>query len=109
MPIPSDGCALVPEGAPVVLGTELDPAEVPQLDQLPVGTRHGQVGELLRRLELAQRAHRELPPVGLDPAGRNLDVPAPDSLLDVLHGESARRQLRGRQPDPHRETPLTDR
>ena len=100
--------ALEPERAPLVLGAELHAAEVLELDQHAAGVGHDQLGELVGRLELAERADGELAAVGLDAAGRHLDVAAPDGLLHVLHGQTARRQLGGGEPYPHREAPLAE-
>ena len=41
------------------------------------------------------------------PAGTST-LRRPDRLLDVLHREAARRQLGGREPDPHREAALAE-
>jgi hypothetical protein len=40
--------------------------------------------------------------------GGNLDIAAPDGLLDVLHREPASRELGGVEPDPHGKAPLAE-
>jgi hypothetical protein len=99
---------LVAQGAPLVLRPQLDPAQIAQLDQHPVGVAHHQIGELLRSLELPQRPDGELAPLRLDAARRHLDVAAPDGLLDVLDGEPPGRELGGVEPHPHREAALAE-
>ena len=94
------GCPLESQGAALVLGGQLDPAEILQLDEDAALAADHQVAELLRRLQLAEGAHRELAPLGLDAPGGDLDVAAPDGRLHVLDRESPRRQLRGARATP---------
>ncbi len=89
-----------------VLGPKLDVCNILELHDLPALTRHDHLPEFPRRLQLAQRPDRELPPRRLDAAGGNLDVARDDRAFHVLHGEASCRQLVGLYPRAHREAPL---
>src|SRR2546430_3629908 len=60
---------------------------------LPILTRHDQLPEFPRRLELAQGPDRELPPRRFDAAGGNLDVARVDRAFHVLHRRSEERRV----------------
>ena len=100
--------ALEAQGAPLVFRSQLHPAQVLELDQNAAGVADHQIAELLRGLELTQRADGEFPALRFDAARGDLDVAAPNGLLDVLHRQAAGGKLGGGQPDPHREAPLTE-
>ena len=79
---PGDHLAIGPAGA--------DPAQVAQPHVPPARARHDQIGDLLHRAELVDRAHEVLGVAFLDVAAGE---------IDVLHGEAARHLL-DRQPGP---------
>jgi hypothetical protein len=99
--------AVETERTAFVFGPQLDPAEVFQLDQLTALAGHDEVGELGRRLELAEGTNGEFAPLGLDPAGRHFHIPRADGLLHVLDGKPTGGQLGGGEPDPHGKPPLS--
>ena len=86
----------------VVLGLDPDLGHLAEAHDLVVGAAaDDQAGELLGRPQSRVGAQRELPLLGLDAAGRQLDVLAAQGVLDVLHGEPARRQALAVEPDAH--------
>src|SRR5215218_983902 len=82
--------AFEPKRAALIFGPELYPRQILELDQHTIAVADYQIAELFGRLELAHGANRELSPLRLDPAGRDLHVARPDGLLHVLHGEPPR-------------------
>src|SRR5207244_10281916 len=86
------GIPFVAEYRASVLGPELDVGDILELDDLPALTRQYHLPESLRRLQLAQRPDRELPPRRFDSAGGNLDVARVDRAFHVLHREASCRQ-----------------
>ncbi len=96
------------EDRAIVLGTQLHAGDVLELDELSALARHDHFAEFGGRLELAERAHRELAPGRFDPAGGDLDVARVDRGLHVLHRERARRQGVGLHPHAHRVAPLAE-
>src|SRR5213078_1732036 len=92
----------------IILRPELDPGDVLELHELGALAGHGQLAEFPRGLEFAQRPNRELAPRRFDPARRYFDIAGDDRVLDVLHGEAARRQPVGLHPYAHRVAPLPE-
>src|SRR5207249_9428931 len=62
------GISVVAEYRAIVLGPELDVRNILELDDLPALTRHYQLPEFPRRLQLAQGPDGELPPRRFDSA-----------------------------------------
>ncbi len=93
------GLAVEAHEVAVVLGADLDAGDVAEPDHLAVALGDHQRRELLGRGHLAEGPYGELAPCALHPAGRQVDVLAPERGLDV--GD---RQVGGGQPhvvDPH--------
>src|SRR3989442_15705662 len=99
---------VVTEDRTIILRPELDPGDVLELHELGALAGHGQLAEFPRGLEFAQRPNRELAPRRFDPARGAFDIARDDRVLDVLHGESARRQRVGLHPYRHRVAPLPE-
>jgi len=99
---------IVTEDRPIIFRPQLDPRDVLELYELGALAGHGQLAEFPRGLELAQRPNGELAPSRFDPARGDFDVARDDRVLDVLHGEPARRQGVGLYPDAHRVAPLPE-
>ncbi len=57
--------------------------------------------EILGGLVVPDDADGELAVDGIDAAGRELDILVPERVLDVLHGEPARRERIAVEPDAH--------
>jgi hypothetical protein len=100
------GRAVEAEERAVVGRTELDPPDVAQLGEHAALARDHQVGELVRRPQFAERAHRELALLRLDPAGRHFHVARADGRGHFLHRERAGAERGLVEPDPHRVAPL---
>ena len=87
----------------VVLRRELHVGDLVEPDQMPVrAARDHEVAEVLLGLEADHRAQRELARPRFEPPGRQLDVLAPQRVLDVGDGELARRERLAIDPDAHR-------
>ncbi len=81
----------------------LDAADVAHAHRVAAHVADHDRLELLGRLQVRERQHRELALVALDAAGRDLHVLAPERFLHVLHGEAVGRELGAVDPDAHRD------
>ncbi len=90
------------DDAALVEGPELGMADVGEADEIALGVLQDQIVELLRRLEIGLREHRELARHAFDAAGRDVDILPPERVLDVLRREVVGGEPLGIEPDAHR-------
>ena len=97
------GLAVEAAVRPLVLGGERDFGELAEPHEVAVGAAlDDEVAEVLLGLEADHRAQRELARPRLEPARGQLDVLAPQRVLDVGDRELARRERLAVDPDSHR-------
>jgi hypothetical protein len=96
------GPAVAPDHAPLVQRAEARLADVAQPHRVAPVLHHDHVVELLGGAQVGFGEHGELAPRRLDAPGGNLDVLAPERVLDVLRRERICRQAFPIQPDAHR-------
>ena len=90
-----------------VLGRELDVRDFAEAHQVAAfAAADDQLAEIARRVQAGVRVQREFALAGFDAAGGQLDVLGAQRILDVLHGEPARRHRLAVEPDAHREAAL---
>ena len=96
------------DDALVILHAAFDARDVGEADRIAVDPLDHDVLELSDVGEPALRAHGELARGRLELAGRQLDVVAPQRLLDVIDREVARRHRAPVEPDADRIAPLAE-
>ena len=90
----------------LAMGRELRMSHIPQAHGIAVGLLDDEIVELLDRLQIGPRQHRELAVSAFhEPAGNVHILPA-QRILDVLDGQIIASQSHGIEPQPHGEPAL---